>query len=934
MSQNKSWIILDTDETEYIAPDGADTRKLRTNLNNALLLIITGKFTGDLKRFPNLRKLIIMPGAEIVNDYIALSCRHLTELINLSDYKKPGIRTRHTELHTIISKCWQSEFKNAKNLKFLKITNNQNDIDSDTFKNKTVLNKININCSVGSNAFENCKNLSSVILQKDVSSIGSSAFAGCGITHIHIPCSVNSKTFKGCQKLKHVVINQKAETLDLSAFEDCPSLEDVVILNSSIQIINSENINNFNIYIKGTVEDWNANNLAYDGMKCTVWFYSEIEPTRPGLYWHFDKFGNVKQWNTYNTELLQYRFVPDTSSYEVVGIGSYTNPVLHIPARYKGVPVTSINTNFRSYKNLKSVFISRNIVNIDRSAFNDCYELEKVEFDDETRCIIQKNTFKNTRINTIGTVYLPSTKNEHFALLTIYSDKVDPECKIIAEGAIKGRGSQVILPFFGYYYTGLGSSYATKGTLTDLCDYDKTGTYTLKPGKNITINDKNDILGSNFDYGTIKFDNTVTSSNDTCMITIDIEVLNHVFNNIDISGINNITGDGSNSYFTVYNNCWVDSLSQWCVLHQDNAELHLLKQKQYDENTEGFNIGKLIFKTTIGTEDETKRNKVTKIPDYTLFNYDKKTLNLNYNCLSEFGKQVLYGSTDLKKITTPALPWIRVYFNNTWYDERHLSGFWMNEENNFNACKEVQFITDITITGNGLTSNSLRQTQIETCTITGNCTTIPVGCFRHCKELEKMILSTELTSININAFHETPKIKFYNIEEPNNLYKNTYKELNSRFGYYNTQYYAFIFEKTGDSTMRLLQGSGNSAYNLTLPVPTGVTSMSFLPGALRLNCNNLTIPSEYNDLDPALNGTHYGILEYSELINVLSLGTEDNPINSTNYKMSKITLQRSKINNINIYCNSTNYAEEEWYQNKPWSANDLGYGSPTITISS
>ena len=90
--------------------------------------------------------------------------------------------------------------------------------------------------SIGSSAFYNCSNLTSVTLPEGVTSIGGAAFYTCkNLKDITIPDSVTSidtYTFYGCRSLTSVIIPDSVTRIGECAFSRCSSLTSVIIPNS------------------------------------------------------------------------------------------------------------------------------------------------------------------------------------------------------------------------------------------------------------------------------------------------------------------------------------------------------------------------------------------------------------------------------------------------------------------------------------------------------------------------------------------------------------------------------------------------------------------------------------------------------------------------------------------------------------------------------
>ncbi|MBE6387141.1 MAG: leucine-rich repeat domain-containing protein [Lentisphaerae bacterium] len=87
--------------------------------------------------------------------------------------------------------------------------------------------------NIASGAFENCKNLTTVVLPDSVKIIKMSAFANCkNLTAVTLPENlenINAYTFSGCENLQFIRIPSKVKTVESSAFKDCKNLIKVIL---------------------------------------------------------------------------------------------------------------------------------------------------------------------------------------------------------------------------------------------------------------------------------------------------------------------------------------------------------------------------------------------------------------------------------------------------------------------------------------------------------------------------------------------------------------------------------------------------------------------------------------------------------------------------------------------------------------------------------
>lgn len=164
-----------------------------------------------------------------------------------------GTSELHVTLTNTATQIQTEAFKNLTVLKTISIPNTVTNIRSEAFNGCTGLTQIVIPDSVTSiaeNTFYNCTNLANVTIGNNVTNIGYGAFYNCNkLTEVTIPDSVTvingpSSTsgigaFQGCTGLKTVNINPDSSTLTLigmNAFKGCTALETITVPNTVTDI--------------------------------------------------------------------------------------------------------------------------------------------------------------------------------------------------------------------------------------------------------------------------------------------------------------------------------------------------------------------------------------------------------------------------------------------------------------------------------------------------------------------------------------------------------------------------------------------------------------------------------------------------------------------------------------------------------------------------
>ena len=155
------------------------------------------------------------------------------------DYVKYQIVDSHLEIIGYDPVELKGDVKPYASVKYLGTTYNTRIINSEAFRNCKTITSINIPSSVtgiGYSAFEGCSSLTSVTIPSSVTEIGQESFEYCSaLIGVTIPGSVTeigAWTFRGCSSLTSVTIPSSITKISNYAFSGCSSLASVTIPSS------------------------------------------------------------------------------------------------------------------------------------------------------------------------------------------------------------------------------------------------------------------------------------------------------------------------------------------------------------------------------------------------------------------------------------------------------------------------------------------------------------------------------------------------------------------------------------------------------------------------------------------------------------------------------------------------------------------------------
>ncbi len=203
---------------------------------------------------------------------------------------------------------------------------------------------------IGSGAFENCSNVTSMYVPKRITFIGKAAFYKCsGLSRVILPDSITSVsryTFGMNDALR--AIHYKGTPAQWEALP------------------------------KDTI--WNSNTHITAN---SIYYYSEAEPdySTGHTYWHYVD-GEIVLWGDTGiaSQGLAFTLSGDGTYYIVSGIGTCTDTDIVIPDTHEGLPVKEIgNSAFFNLLEITSVSIPASVTSIGDEAFYACYSLTSVQ---------------------------------------------------------------------------------------------------------------------------------------------------------------------------------------------------------------------------------------------------------------------------------------------------------------------------------------------------------------------------------------------------------------------------------------------------------------------------------------------------------------------------------------------------------------------------
>ena len=375
-----------------------------------------------------------------------------------------------------------SDFIRSSSLKELKVEDGNTKYDSRNNCNAIIESESNcliVGCSattipnsvtaIGSSAFNNCNNLTSMIIPEGVTSIGMNAFVGCGLTKVIIPNSITSiglRAFLGCRNLRDVYCySENVPTTDSRAFDD-------------------SNVGSAILHVPaGSIDTYKAT-APWNGFKDVVAVVEtdtkeeikdvEVNGIRYNLRIAFDGSGTaevISHPNIYSGDVV----IPETIVYKdatcnVTSIGdqafSGCSKLLFIT-----IPNTVTSIGYRAFCNcgsLSSITIPNSVTSIENDAFFGCGSLTSIVIPQSVTHIgtgILSNCWSITSIKVESGNTKYDSRNGCNAIIDISTNELVAGCQntVIPNDVTSIRG----YAFKGCYIT----SASIPSTVTSIGDY-------------------------------------------------------------------------------------------------------------------------------------------------------------------------------------------------------------------------------------------------------------------------------------------------------------------------------------------------------------------------------------------------------------------------------------------------------------------------------
>lgn len=288
-------------------------------------------------------------------------------------------------------------FEGCKSLKSITIPDGTASIGEYAFRHCTALESVTLGAglnSIGDDAFWHCSSLKSIIIPDSVTSISRRVFLNCtSLTSVAIGSGVQTimeGAFENCKSLKSITVPNNVSVIGLGVFRGCDSLESITLPFVGAKASGGRGYENHFGYIFGYGfgnlgsyhyhDQSDGNYYSFfipESLKSVT--ISELETTL-----NYDAFGGC-------TSISEFIVCEDNPLYKSVDGNLYTkdgeiliqyaigkdSDSFTVPSGVKRICFEA----FRGCLNLKSVTISKSVIDISAGAFSGCKNLHIALFE-------------------------------------------------------------------------------------------------------------------------------------------------------------------------------------------------------------------------------------------------------------------------------------------------------------------------------------------------------------------------------------------------------------------------------------------------------------------------------------------------------------------------------------------------------------------------
>ena len=263
---------------------------------------------------------------------------------------------------------------------------------------KTVIIGKNVT-TIGKYAFKECGSIEDVIMPESLTNIGYRAFYGCSsLKEITIPenvTQIGAESFVGCTLLQTLNYNAKDAQIEISNSQSSPTYGSAsewldnhpfdLIIGSSVETIRDYTFRSLNnmrsVTIGSTVKTINTDSFYRCFDIETIYFNGTLKEWNERFKSCFLQYSNNIVYLPYADEPFTYNLNED-DTITITDCDKECAGNVVVPSVVEGFPVTRIGENaFANCSEITSIVIPESISNISAGSFNNCTALQSIVVD-------------------------------------------------------------------------------------------------------------------------------------------------------------------------------------------------------------------------------------------------------------------------------------------------------------------------------------------------------------------------------------------------------------------------------------------------------------------------------------------------------------------------------------------------------------------------